>query len=161
MKRILSLSLLLILMLTLAACRGNNGDSPTSTSNSATSLSSNHVETTPTELSTEPTIESTSAAAPTPSTETASPEEPSSGLLVAAGTGYIHTFDLESDSTWQRRMSYSDPWSTVALIEEERELLIANTSGAEPVIVTSYDVDTLSQKYTTISKPFLPIASSI
>src|SRR5699024_1258416 len=64
------------------------------------------------------------------------------GLLIAAGTGYIHTYDLETDSSWQRRLSYSGPWSTVALIEDDRELLIANTSGAEPVIVTSYDVDT-------------------
>lgn len=68
-----------------------------------------------------------------------------SGLLIATGNGYLHTNDLAGDDGWQQRLSYSAPWSTVAFAEQDREVLIANTSGAEPVVVTSYDVDTFGQ----------------
>lgn len=68
-----------------------------------------------------------------------------SGLLIAEGNGYLHTYDLAGDDGWQQRLSYAAPWSTVAFAEQDREVLVANTSGAEPVVVTSYDVDTFGQ----------------
>ncbi|HLU82813.1 MAG TPA: hypothetical protein VKZ43_05380 [Trueperaceae bacterium] len=68
------------------------------------------------------------------------------GLLVAAGTGYIHTFTLLTGTEWSERLSYAAPWSTVAVIDSRNELLIANTSGAEPVSVEVYDIDTFGLK---------------
>lgn len=82
---------------------------------------------------------------PQPSTEDGPPADGLSGVLVAAGTGYILTYDLDSGSSWQQRLSYSAPWSTVTIVEQDRELLIANTSGSEPVVVTSYDLDTFGR----------------
>lgn len=166
MKQVLSRPLMFVLILflaaTVAACGTDDEITPT-TNSSVTSNGANGEETTPVEETTladetaAGTTDSTlpddstpvteeSSDDPTPTTADGSAEQPSTGLLVAAGTGYIHTYDLETDSSWQRRLSYSEPWSTVALIEEKRELLIANTSGAEPVIVTSYDVDSFGQK---------------
>src|SRR5690606_17560647 len=68
------------------------------------------------------------------------------GLLVAEGTGFIHTFDLPGGDTWSERLSYAAPWSTVVVHEDRRELLIASTSGSEPVIIEVYDIDTFGLK---------------
>ena len=68
------------------------------------------------------------------------------GMIVAGGTGFIHTFNTDSGTEWQKRLSYSAPWSTVTTIPANRELLIANTSGAEPVVVEVYDLDTFGFK---------------
>lgn len=65
------------------------------------------------------------------------------GMLVAGGTGYIHVYKLDTDSEWRNPISYSAPWSTVTVIPSTRELLIANTSGSQPVIVEYRDLDTL------------------
>lgn len=91
---------------------------------------------------------STSGNAPevVPASDTSTPVgDGPSGLLIAEGNGYLHTYDLAGSDGWQKRLSYSAPWSTVAFVEQDREVLIANTSGADPVVVTSYAVDTFSQ----------------
>ncbi len=68
------------------------------------------------------------------------------GMIVAGGTGYIHAFDTSSGTEWQERLSYSAPWSTVTTIPMKRELLIANTSGANPVVVEVYDLGNFGLK---------------
>ena len=70
------------------------------------------------------------------------------GLLVAAGTSFIHTYALPSGESWSNRLTYSAPWSTVTVNDDRRELLIATTSGAEPVVVKTYDLDTFGLKDT-------------
>lgn len=65
---------------------------------------------------------------------------------MAAGTGYIHTFDMDNGTAWSERLSYSAPWSTVTVVDARRELLIANTSGSQPVIVEAYDLGTFGLK---------------
>lgn len=80
-----------------------------------------------------------------PPTDTDATADGPSGLLIAEGNGYLHTHDLAGDEGWQQRLSYAAPWSTVAFAEQNREVLIANTSGAEPVVVTFYAIDTFSQ----------------
>lgn len=68
------------------------------------------------------------------------------GTLVAAGTGYFHTFDLNSGTEWSQRLSYSAPWSTEVVHQPANELLVANTSGSNPVIVQRYDLGTFGLK---------------
>ncbi len=68
------------------------------------------------------------------------------GQLVSEGTSFIHTFDLTSGSEWSKRLSYSGPWSAVTVVPSKRELLIAKTSGSEPVIVEVYDIGTFGLK---------------
>lgn len=68
------------------------------------------------------------------------------GTLVAAGTGFFHTFDLNSGTEWSERMRYSAPWSTEVVHQPGHELLVATTSGANPVIVQRYDLDTFGLK---------------
>lgn len=70
------------------------------------------------------------------------------GLLVAAGTGYIHTYDLDGGNAWSQRRRYSAPWSTVSVVAADNELLIASTSGAEPVAVEVFDIATFGLKET-------------
>ncbi len=70
------------------------------------------------------------------------------GLLVAAGTSYIHSFSLPDGDAWSSRLKYSAPWSTVTVDDKRRELLIASTSGAEPVVIEVFDLDTFGLKDT-------------
>jgi len=69
------------------------------------------------------------------------------GTLVAVGTGYVHTFDVSSGTQWSERLSYSAPWSTETVHQPGNELLIANTSGSNPVIVAVYDLATFGLKH--------------
>lgn len=68
------------------------------------------------------------------------------GLLVAAGTSFIHTYSLPNGDAWSERLRYSAPWSTVTVVDSSRELIIASTSGAEPVVVEVHDLDTFGLK---------------
>lgn len=94
-----------------------------------------------------PTTDDDAESTTTESTTTAShaAADTAGGQLVAIGAGYILTHDLGDGSSWQQRLRYSAPWSTVTVVEEERELLIAKTSGAEPVVVTTYDLETFGR----------------
>lgn len=67
-----------------------------------------------------------------------------SGQIVGYGTGYIHTFDLVADASWRQRVDYSSSWSEVSVAPGSSELLIAHTSGDNPVSVRSYSLDTFA-----------------
>ena len=70
------------------------------------------------------------------------PPPGSAGRLIAYGTSYIHTFDLRAGEEWTERLSYSAPWSTVTVAPATHEVLIANTSGSEPVTIEVFDSTT-------------------
>lgn len=69
------------------------------------------------------------------------PEGTPAGLLVAAGTNHVHTYDLRAGGPWQKRFEYDAASAAVAVDEPRRELIQASTTGSEFVTVTVYDVD--------------------
>lgn len=76
------------------------------------------------------------------------PEGTPAGLLVAAGTNHVHTYDLRAGGPWQKRFEYDAASAAVAVDEPRRELIQASTTGSEFVTVTVYDVDTFAVKRT-------------
>src|SRR5690625_2665875 len=76
------------------------------------------------------------------------PADTPAGLLVAAGTNYVHTYDLRAGGLWQHRFEYDAASAAVAVDEPRRELIQAYTAGSEFVTVTVYDVDTFAVKRT-------------
>lgn len=88
------------------------------------------------------------------------PEATPAGLLVAAGTNYVHTYDLRAGGLWQDRVEYDGASAAVAVDEPRRELVTAYTAGSEFVTVTVHDVDTFALKR-TFQLPIGDNASSV
>ena len=76
------------------------------------------------------------------------PEGTPPGQLVAAGTNYVHSYDLGAGSLWQDRFEYDAASAAVTVDEPRGELIMAYTAGSEYVTVTVYDVGTFALKRT-------------
>lgn len=74
------------------------------------------------------------------------PEGTPPGQLVAAGTNYVHSYDLAAGGNWNARFEYSGPSAAVAVDEPRGELIMAFTAGSEFVTVSVYDPDTFALK---------------
>lgn len=70
------------------------------------------------------------------------------GQLVAAGTNYVHSYDLGAGGLWQDRFEYDAASAAVTVDEPRGELVMAYTAGSEFVTVTVYDVETFALKRT-------------
>ena len=66
------------------------------------------------------------------------------GQLVAAGTNYVHSYDLGAGGLWQDRFEYDAASAAVTVDEPRGELVMAYTAGREFVTVTVYDVETFA-----------------